>query len=159
MLAVPCAHPPLSPVALGVLVALAVLAFPADLGPPLSHAHPSAPAVWMQCEMGMATTFSPSLSPLCHLAVGGPWSSPTGTHHSGKASRTRLPRAARGALGAERGVSAGDTGPWFGNMAPSHSLLRPSAHQGNRATYNESWGSLPALGSHGAGVTLQEAVG
>ena len=76
------------------------------------------PAVWMRCEMGMATTFSPSLSPLCHLAVGGPRSSPTGTHHSGKASRTRLPWAARGALGAERGVSAGNSAPWFGNMAP-----------------------------------------
>lgn len=75
-----------------------------------------------------------------------------------------------GPWGAKRGVSAwgGDThtdmgdvpAPGTGGMprrAPHHGH-RPGAPWGADPTYDEPWGSLPTLGSHGSGVTLRKAV-
>lgn len=167
----PNLYPPPSPVGRGVPVVPVVPASPAALGPPPSHARPSAPMGWSQVwgggsrgwgrppPWGGAATTSPSPIPCPPAPCGVTTGHPMGTHHSGEASGTRLPRAARGSLGTQRGGSAGGDAPHPGDVPPQPSPRRPSAPSWVGATYDEPRGSLPALGSHGAGVALRKAAG
>lgn len=133
MLAVPCARLLLSPVALGVPVALAVLAFLADLGPPLSHAHPSSPVVWMQCEMGMATTPCPHLC----LHPAATWGTTGQPHRYSPLRRGQQDLAAPGCQGGpgdrERGFSRRQSPSVWGHSpialpTPSWCTSREQSH-------------------------------
>lgn len=164
----PCAslHSPVGPGGLGVLAALASLA---DLARPLSPARPSAPAgrwegarsIGGQHRVGMVTPPKPTARgthpapPSCTWGCGGAGSVLTTPAMPAGPGCPGLPG---GPWGQREGCQLGGGG--MGDAPTSQKETdghHPAVPWGTSPTYNEPWGSLAALGSHGSGVTLRKA--